>query len=258
MAHGEGAIALTGAHVKAPEALHPVESRGPQHPPPRARAGQPEDHRAVAIGVVARHGEGEQPQAAVVLLGRDEGAPTQARDALEGQQLVAQVHQHRAAQHPVEGAQLLRGGVVDRAHHPLHARAQRLVSQGEARAARLVGVGGRPAAGRPVQLALVVEVQRDDLGAATLHLEGPEAVPGAHVQRAKAVHALGQAVAVHVAAQVEPALGDQAGGQLHRVVPAPLLDPAAQVVVDGHSWAAAYGGAPASCGARMALRYDHA
>jgi hypothetical protein len=68
----------------------------------------------------------------------------------------------------------------------------------------------------------VVDVQRDDVGAAALHLERPEAVPGADVEHAHAVHPLGQAVARDVRAQVEPAVGYKAVAQVDRVVPAEL------------------------------------
>ena len=154
-------------------------------------------------------------------------------DPLERQQLVAQVDQHRAAEDEVELPELLRRRVVDAHHDALHARTERLVGDREAVAAGALGEGLGPAPRRPVELALVVEVEGDHIGAAALHLECPEPVPGADVERAHPVHALGQPVARDVGAQVEPAGRRPPRPELDRVVPVHRVDAVARFGVRG-------------------------
>src|SRR5437899_564527 len=67
-------------------------------------------------------------------------------------------------------------------------------------------------------------IERDDGGAAALHLERPEALEGADVQRPHAAHVRRQPVAIHVGAQVEHPRGDEARGELLRVVPGDVVE----------------------------------
>jgi len=100
----------------------------------------------------------------------------------------------------------------------------------EAGPARLVRELGRPASRRVVEVALVVEVERNHLGPPALHLEGPVAVPRTHVQRPEAVHPLGQPEPVHERPVVPPAVGHVAGRELERVVPAARLSALQQIL----------------------------
>jgi len=100
----------------------------------------------------------------------------QARESLESEQLVAEMDQHHAAEHEIEGPQVLGKRLVDVAVDPLHPGPEDLLGQPEPIPAPDIGEPGGTAPRRPVVLALVLDVECDDSGAAALHLEGPEAV----------------------------------------------------------------------------------
>lgn len=181
-----------GAHGEASVLADVVEACAPQHPPPGTPARLPEDHGAGAVGLEARDGEGDEVGGARVLLGDDAGPRGERRDPLEREQLVAQVDEDRAAEDEVEGAvRVLGRGVVDRELDALDARAEDLGGEAEAVSAADVARGLVAPPSRPVEVALVVEVQCGDLGPAALHLERPEAVPGADLERAQAGHVVG-------------------------------------------------------------------
>ena len=121
--------------------------------------------------------------------------------------------------------ELLGRRVVDRDDAPLDVRAERLLRDREVRAARLVREGRRAPARRVVEQPLVVQVDADDLAPTPLHLERPEAVPGADVEAAHARERLRQPVARDERAQVEHPLGLLPRRELDRVVPThPMLD----------------------------------
>src|SRR5207245_11456597 len=92
---------------------------------------------------------------------------------------------------------------------------------GAARAGERVGRGRR---GRQVEIARVVDVERDDLRcAAALHLEGVEPVAAADVQAARAAQVGPGQPPEHRPVVELPGRHDPAG-QLERVVPAQRLD----------------------------------
>src|SRR5690242_2891273 len=96
--------------------------------------------------------------------------------------------QDGATEDQVEGAEVFGQRVVDAHHLALHPGAVDLVSESKSITATGVREGGRPADGRIVQLALVVEIDCHDLrGATPLHLEGPETIPGPDVQHPETV-----------------------------------------------------------------------
>ena len=116
--------------------------------------------------------------------------------------------------------ELLGRRVVDAAVDALDLRAADLLGQPEAVAARAVReLATAAAAAASRGRARRRGPARPPRGAAALHLERPEAVPGADVQDAHAVHPLGQPVVVYVWPQVEPAVGDLVA-EVHDVVPA--------------------------------------
>ena len=209
-------------HYELAMALDALEARGPHHPLPGVDRRQPEEHRLVAVREITGGGERQQARHAVVLLRADEGAGAEVRDPLEREQLVAKVQQHRAAEDQVERPQLLRGRVIDAHVDPLDARAADLLREPEAVAAHLRRPLLRAAARRPVQVALAVEVEGDDLRAAILHLEGPEPVPGADLQGAHPAHVVREPVVANERAQVEPARRHLAVAELDRVIPGAL------------------------------------
>ncbi len=113
--------------------------------------------------------------------------------------------------------------VVDVAGDALGAGAERVGGGPEAAAelhppllARCLEPG--PVSGRPLVRRDPLGVDRDDLGAAPLHLERPEAVEGADVERAQAGE-VAREDAFGRLAQVDLAGGDDAGRELDRVVP---------------------------------------
>ncbi len=78
----------------------------------------------------------------------------------------------------------------------------------------------RPATGRVVQVRLVVEVDRHDLGCtAPFHLEGPEPVQGADVKTAHSVESGRKPVVVLLVSEVKDTVSDHAGREFHDVIP---------------------------------------
>jgi GT2 family glycosyltransferase len=83
----------------------------------------------------------------------------------------------------------------------------------------------------PIPLTRIEDVDRNDLvGAATLHLERPEAVEAADVEAPLAAEICGKRNLADDGARVEPAGRDDPGRELERVVPLVLVDEGAEVV----------------------------
>jgi len=80
----------------------------------------------------------------------------------------------------------------------------------------------RTLARRPVEIALIVEIDRRYIRAAALHLERPESVPCADFEHSHAGHVLGQAVVLDCRAQIEPSVGPLPRLQFECVVPVAL------------------------------------
>jgi hypothetical protein len=125
-------------------------------------------------------------------------AGAKVRDPFEGEELVAKVDQDGAAENQIKAAEFLRSGVVDAHRDPLDLGAQCLLGDREPYAPWLRAEFRGSAAWRVVQLSLIVQVQGDNLGPALLHLEGPETVPGPHLERAHPGHVRRKAVAIDV------------------------------------------------------------
>ena len=153
------------------------------------------------------------------------------------------MHEHRAREHEVELAELVRVEVVDRLERALHARAaQRLADDREAiehhfavdvlLLALRLRLELAAIARRPVVVAPARQLDADYFGrAAALELIGEEARARADVEDAHAVHALGEVVVLQVVRHPEVARRLDAVAKVDAVVPgADLRDLAADLV----------------------------
>src|SRR5438067_3804457 len=213
-----------GRHVDPARALDQIEPAGLDHPPETGLVRIPPPRPPAPVEGCDREPREEEGEGKVDPVDHDHRPVADRAKPFQRSHRVAQVHEQAAEVDQVEPPSDLLVDAVHAQLEPPHRRAERLVGDLEPAAVRL------PPADRlvhrglavhgPVPLLGIEDVDRDHLcRAASLHLEGPEAVEGADVEAALALERGRERDLGDDRAGVVPAGRDNARGELDRVVP---------------------------------------